>query len=131
MAVSSPSYDWLAALQDWYSSDPEASALLSQLALDTHVHPPFSLQQGVIRYKNRIWLGSNVALQHKVTSALHDSPIGGHSDAPITFHKVSKLFYWPGMRAIILDYVRQCSTCSQAKPDPSKYPGLLEPLPVP
>jgi hypothetical protein len=131
LAISSPSYDWLADIQDWYHSDPEASALLSQLSLHSGARPPFSLQQGLIRYKNRIWLGSNASLQKKVISALHDSPVGGHSGAPVTFQKVSKLFFWPGMRASILDYVRHCSTCSQAKPDRSKYPGLLQPLPVP
>jgi hypothetical protein len=35
------------------------------------------------------------------------------------------------MRASILQYVQQCSTCSQAKPDRLRYPGLLQPLPVP
>jgi hypothetical protein len=85
----------------------------------------------VIRYKHHIWLGSNVALQQQVISALHDSPVGGHSGANVTFQKVSKLFYWSGMRTTILDYVRQCSTCSQAKADRSRYPGLLQPLPVP
>lgn len=85
LAISSPSYDWLATLQEWYSADPEASALLSQLVIDGNSRPPFTLQQGVIRYKNRIWLGSNSSLQHQVIAALHDSPIGGHSVAPMTF----------------------------------------------
>jgi hypothetical protein len=131
MAVSSPSYHWLAALQEWYSSDPEASGLLAQLALDANARPPFTLQQGVIRYKNCIWLGSHSALQQQVIAALHDSLVGGHSGAPVTFQRVSKLFYWPGTRASILQYVQQCSICSQAKPDRARYPGLLQPLPVP
>jgi hypothetical protein len=54
LALSAPTYDWLASLQEWYSADPEASALLVQLAIDGNSRPPFTLQQGVIRYKNRI-----------------------------------------------------------------------------
>lgn len=57
--------------------------------------------------------------------------VGGHSGAPATIQKVRNLFFWPGMRASILQYVQQCVVCLQAKPDRSRYPGLLEPLPVP
>lgn len=85
LAISAPTYDWLASLQEWYSTDPEASALLAQLAIDGNSRPPFTLQQHVIRYKNRIWLRSNSSLQQTVIAALHDSPVGGHSDAPVTF----------------------------------------------
>jgi transposase InsO family protein len=35
------------------------------------------------------------------------------------------------MKSAIHNYVRSCSTCQQAKPDRAKYPGLLQPLPVP
>lgn len=58
MAVSAPSVQWLSSLQEWYVPDPEASALLTQLAVDSVARPPFSLHQGLIRYKNKIWLGS-------------------------------------------------------------------------
>ena len=89
------------------------------------------MHQGIIRYKNRIWLGSNVALQQQVTSALHDSPVGGHSGAPATVQMIRSLFFWPGMRNTILQFVQSCSVCLQAKPDRARYPGLLQPLPVP
>jgi hypothetical protein len=64
-------------------------------------------------------------------SALHDSPVGGHSGVPVTFQKIYKLFYWPAMRTAIREYVQSCTVCNQVKPDRSKYPGLLNPLPVP
>jgi transposase InsO family protein len=35
------------------------------------------------------------------------------------------------MKSGILTYVQSCSFCQQAKPDRSKYPGLLQPLSVP
>ena len=105
--------------------------MLTQLSLDSTARPPFSLRQGVILYKGRIWLGSNTALQNKVILALHDSVVGGHSGFPVTFAKVRQLFYWLGMCAAIHQYVQSCAVCAQAKPDRSSYPGLLQPLPVP
>jgi transposase InsO family protein len=35
------------------------------------------------------------------------------------------------MRSAILQFVKSCSVCLQAKPDRARYPGLLQPLPVP
>jgi hypothetical protein len=57
--------------------------------------------------------------------------VDDHSGIPATFQKIHKLFYWPAMRTAVREYVQSCTVCSQAKPDRSKYPGLLSPLPVP
>ena len=108
-----------------YSSDLAAMTLLSQLAANLESHPPFSLVQGVIRYKKRLWLGSNKPMQLKIMMALHSSPLGGHSGAPATYSKIKALFFWPGMKSDIWAYVQSCAVCLQAKPDRSRYPGLL------
>lgn len=83
---------WLQDLQQSYSDNPVAQKMLSALA----VHNPeghFSLHQGIVKYKNTIWLGHSPNLQSKVTEQLHASPIGGHSGFLVTYHRVSKLFY--------------------------------------
>lgn len=91
----------------------------------------FTLHQGVIKYKHKIWLASSPELQLQVYQALHASAVGGHSGFPVTYARVSQLFYWPNMKAMIKDWVQTCQTCNQAKPDRKKYPGLLQPLPIP
>ena len=58
-AISSVSHNWLDEVVQGYYSDQAAMDLLSQLAASPDSRPPFSLIQGVIRYKNRLWLGSN------------------------------------------------------------------------
>lgn len=63
--------------------------------------------------------------------ALHASALGGHSGFPVTYARIKQLFYWPHMKQIIKDYVAACTVCHQAKPDRTRYPGLLQPLPVP
>lgn len=35
------------------------------------------------------------------------------------------------MKKTITEFVQSCAVCQQAKPKRCKYPGLLEPLPVP
>lgn len=121
---------WLEEVVSGYEKDPQAQQLLSELAICSP-NGPFSLHQGLIKYNNRVWLGGNIAVQQQVFSALHDTPVGGHSGYPVTLARVKQHFAWPKMRASVKEYVTSCSICQQAKPDRAKYPGLLQPLPTP
>jgi hypothetical protein len=127
LSVASPA--WFQEVIYGYISDPRAMKLLSALALSDQLH--YTLKDGVIRYKQRIWLDNNSQLQTKVIMALHASALGGHSGFPVTYARIKQLFYWPHMKQIIKDYVAACTVCHQAKPDRTRYPGLLQPLPVP
>jgi transposase InsO family protein len=93
--------------------------------------PGYTLHKGVIRYKDRIWLPAVSELQEKIILALHASPAGGHSGIPVTLRRVKQLFFWKGMKASVKKLVAECVICQKAKPDRAKYPGLLQPLPVP
>ena len=117
LTISFPIHDWLLELQQWYASDADAKALLAKLSVQTDPVSPFSLRNGLVMFKQRIWLGSNKALQNRVLAALHNSPVGGHSGAPVTYQKIRQLFYWPAMRKDILRFVQACTVCAQAKPD--------------
>lgn len=121
---------WLTEVQQGYAEDVQCQKLLTSLAT-TPRQGAFTLQQGLLRYKGRLWLGQNRALQTKITSALHDAATGGHSGYPVTLARVKQHFAWPGMRRTIKEFVRTCSICQQAKPDRACYPGLLQPLPIP
>jgi hypothetical protein len=111
--------------------DSKAQELLTKLSLDSNVVHNFKLDNGITKYKNRIWLDSSVELQSKVLMAFHDAAIGGHSGAPMTYRRLKQLFYWPSMKKMVPRYVDACVICQQAKPDRSKYPGLLQPLTTP
>lgn len=121
---------WLKEVVQGYAADPHAQQLLGELAISQQ-KGPFSLHKGLLRYHQRIWLGSNKLLQQRVISALHDSVLGGHSGYPVTYARIKKQFAWPRMEEEIKQYVRTCSICQQSKPDRSRYPGLLQPLPTP
>ena len=45
-----------------YSDSPLAQEILSQLAVNPAALPHYSLSNGVIRYKGRIWLGHSEQL---------------------------------------------------------------------
>jgi transposase InsO family protein len=131
LAISSVKHQWLEAVVLSYQNHSEALKLLAQLATQPGAHPHYSLVQGIIRYKGRVWLESSKAIQQQVLSAFHASPVGGHSGAPATYSRLKQLFFWHGMKADVWRMVQSCSVCLQAKPDHARYPGLLQPLPVP
>jgi hypothetical protein len=129
ISVSTP--QWLSDVVTGYTQDPKAMKLRTELAATATPDGPYQLQDGLIKYKGRIWLGSNTALHNQVISSLHDSAVGGHSGFPVTYRRVKQLFAWPAMKSAVHDYVRSCTVCAQSKPDRVRYPGLLQPLPVP
>jgi len=131
MAISVVVPQWCEEIVDSYSTDPQAQQLLSKLAISADAVPHYSLDGGLIKFKNTIWLGTNSVLHNKVVQALHGSAIGGHSGITVTYRRVKQLFVWPGLKKYVQAYVSSCSICQQAKAERVKYPGLLAPLPVP
>ncbi|WVZ69878.1 LOW QUALITY PROTEIN: hypothetical protein U9M48_018599 [Paspalum notatum var. saurae] len=121
LSVASPV--WLQSVLQSYTNDADAQSKLARLAIDSEAVPHFSLHNGLLKYKSRIW--------HNIIQALHSSELGGHSGAPVTLRKLKQLFAWRGMTTSVHEFVTACLICQQAKLDRSKYSGLLQPLPVP
>jgi hypothetical protein len=84
---------WLQEIQESYTIDPQVAKLLSELSISSPVGL-YSLKDGLIRYKQRIWVGSQPNLQHKILSSLHASAIGGHSGSEVTYKRIKQLFAW-------------------------------------
>jgi hypothetical protein len=129
MSVCQP--DWLHEVTNSYTTDPDMTILLQQLALHSPDAKGYSLTHGLIKYKGRLVIGANLALQPKLIAQLHDTPVGGHSGIHATYQRVKKLFYWPGIKLAVELFVRQCQVCQQAKHCNTKPAGLLQPLPPP
>lgn len=122
---------WCQAVLDGYLSDEAVQQLLTKLFVDAASVPNFSLRDGLLRFKGRVWIGNNSPLQQSIILALHASPVWGHSGVPVTYQHIKKIFAWPSMKKGIQEFVAACTMCQHAKPDRVKYPGLLQPLPVP
>ncbi|WVZ63910.1 LOW QUALITY PROTEIN: hypothetical protein U9M48_013504 [Paspalum notatum var. saurae] len=117
-AVSTILPAWLQEVLNSYTTDSKAQILLSQLAVTTPNAKGYSLDQGLIKYKGKIWIGHNSALQTKIIAAMHSTPIGSHSGINTTYYRVKKLFAWKGLKL-------------QAKHNMHRPAGLLQPLPIP
>lgn len=131
MAISSGVPMWIQEVVQGYDKDEFSSQLLTELAVQPTTREHFSLQNGLLRYKGRVWVGDNSELQHKLIVEMHDNPVGGHSGFSVTYRKLKHLFAWKGMKQQVKQYVSQCQVCLQAKPERVVYPGLPRPLLVP
>ena len=87
VAVSVIQPTWLADLQASYAQDPKSYQLLQELAVKSP-SGHFSLKEGIIYYKTRIWVGTSQSIQQQILQALHSSPAGGHSGIEATYHRV-------------------------------------------
>lgn len=121
---------WLQEVQDAYALDPKASQLLQELVVQS-LSGHYSLKDGLIYYKSRIWFSNTAALHIKILQAFHSSPLGGHSRIEATYARVKKLFAWHNLKNSVHDFIKQCTIYQQARAERVAYPGLLEPLPIP
>lgn len=94
-----------------YETDVHAQELLLQLAISSPSATGYSLHQGLIRYKGKVWIAQNSALQTKIIAALHASPIGGHSSSQAPYHRVKRFFAWKGLKLDVDSVVKQCLIC--------------------
>jgi hypothetical protein len=102
---------WIQEVINSYVVDDNAQNLLQQLAISSPNSQGYSLSEGLIRYKMNAWMGLNSATQTKIINAFHSSSFEGHSGILATFKRVSKLFWWQGLKADVESFVKQCQVC--------------------
>lgn len=48
-----------------------------------------------------------------------------------SYQRIKQLYYWPGLKLAVENYVKRCAICQLAKPSHQKPARLLQPLPPP
>jgi hypothetical protein len=79
---------WLSLITVSYEGDSFVQQMIAKLSLDSTVAPNYTLQSGILRYKNRIWVGTASDIQHRLIAAFHESAWGGHSGVPVTLMRL-------------------------------------------
>ena len=109
--ISFPTPTWLAKLKASYGTDSTIKNIVS--AFQEGDNPPkgFSLVDGLLFFKGRIYLGSNSPLKSSILHHVHNGPLGGHLGYVKTLHWVKQDFYWPGMKKDLMQYIKECDVC--------------------
>jgi hypothetical protein len=83
---------WVQEVLNSYITDRDMTAeLLQQLAIQSPDSKGHSLHQGLIKFKGRLVIGNNLALQTKLIATLHDTTVGGHSGIQATYQQAKKM----------------------------------------
>jgi hypothetical protein len=130
-ALSSAVPLWIHDVQPSYVDDVKWRELEKQLHIKPDSVPHFTLTNGLIRYKGRLYIGSKTDLRSNLIQSFHYSALGGHSGDRVTYNRIKSLFHWPGMKAEINTFIKNCPTCQKTKVEHVPYLGLLQPIPIP
>ena len=122
---------WIEQVINTYQDDRACLDLITKLSVDANAVPNFTLQNGILRYKGRVLVGTSGSLKSLLLDIFHKSALGGHSGERATYQRLKLVFYWPKMHHEVKEYVKICPICQKNKSEHTPYPGLLEPLPVP
>lgn len=131
MAISQVIPAWIEQVIASYEQDIKCLQLITQLNIDSMAVQNFSLQNGIIRYKNKLYIGSTGQLQQQLIQNFHNSVFGGHSGEKAPLIRLQLIFYWPLMQQHVKTFIQECPVCQRNKSENIPYPGLLAPLPVP
>lgn len=79
LAMSSETPLWITEVASSYAQDAVASAMITKLVVDENTVANYSWNDGLVCYKNRIWVEFLPELQHQLIEVFHTTSIGGHS----------------------------------------------------
>ncbi|GJS03070.1 putative reverse transcriptase domain-containing protein [Tanacetum coccineum] len=86
---------------------------------------------GEIYFFDRIWIPSVGGVRKLIMDEAHTSRYSIHPGADKMYHDLRNLYWWPGMKRDIAEYVSRCLTCSKIKAEHQKPSGLLQQPEIP
>lgn len=126
-----PHFTFLEQLRKSLMADPQYLNLLKDIQSKPEAHSDLSLYQDLIIRNRHIWIPFPCPFTDRLLEEFHSSPIGGHTGAAKTLHRLRQNFDWPTIQKDVRHFVGQCSVCQQTKYETKKPAGLLQPLPIP
>lgn len=87
--------------------------------------------EGFVVRDSKIVIPDNPDLRRLLISEFHDTPYAGHFGQTKTYQAIAKFFWWPSLKADVLQYVSVCDPCLRHKTRRHRPYGLLQPLEPP
>lgn len=128
LALSSPMLDMFSTLKSFYKTDTVGQNLLTMASQKSE---EYSVSQGLLYYKNRVYIPDIESLHLSILKEYHHTLEGGHSRVKATLARLRSSFCWLGVYLAVKNMVKQCSNCQHNKYETQKKKGLLQPFPIP
>lgn len=131
MALSMVQSGLIKEISASWKSDEGLQLLINNKEKNSGSHNHYSWQGGELRRKGKLVVGNVPDMRNRLIKWHHTLAQGGHSGVTATWKRLTRLFYWKGIKRDMVEFIKRCVTCQKCKSDTVAYPGMLQPLPIP
>ena len=123
--------------QAYQDIDPKnPMAIISQMIMNRERHSrqyslsDYSLDNRCFYHHGKLYLPSQESLRLRILQESYNQPMTGHPGVARTYEILQHSYYRPKMVNLVRQYIRNCHTCSRAKPAKDRQRELFI-FPVP
>jgi transposase InsO family protein len=122
---------------DGYAADPFPAHVITLIRQGATRSKHISLAQcsvgpdGRLYYSGLLYVPDYDPLRFELLRRHHEVPSAGHPGRAKTLELLCRRYYWPRMRRMVDQYLRNCHTCQRIRTPRHAPFGVLKPLPVP
>lgn len=84
----------------------------------------------VLCFRGRICVSKDTELKQSILREAHSSPYAMHPGRNKMYRGLCELYWWPGLKREVTDFVGTCLTCQQVKAEHQLPSGLLQPVKI-
>ena len=77
---------------------------------DFHVN-----KDGIILYRQRVWIPSDSALKEEILDEAHNSRYSIHPGSTKMYQDLKRQFWWEGIKKDVAEWVGKCLTCQRSR----------------
>lgn len=93
------------------AADVIAQEAIVECTIRPHDVSFYQFEFGLVKYKGKVYVGSNTSLRIQIIEFMHQSNIGGHSGVQGTVKRIQTTFLWPGMKQQVKEMVSKSPIC--------------------
>ncbi|KAG8489280.1 hypothetical protein CXB51_017326 [Gossypium anomalum] len=87
--------------------------------------------EGVLCFRGRICVPKDSDLRQSILKEAHGGLCAMHPGGNKLYHDLRELYWWPGLKREVTEFVGKCLTCQQVKAEHQLPSGLLQPVKIP
>ncbi|KAG8485264.1 hypothetical protein CXB51_021228 [Gossypium anomalum] len=118
---------WLDGIKDKQLGDKSLELRFRQAEAGTTTD--FNIDSdGVLHFRDRICVPNVEVLRPSILKEVYSSPYAMHPGGSKMYKDLRELYWWPGLKRKVTDFVARCLTYQQVKAEHQLPSGLLQPV---